>query len=187
MTLAETASTFCETLVTDAALAASTQPGRGAVDPGDLPDRRHAGGGGHHLALPVRAGSLRAPRPGRAFGRRLLRDHAALPSARPTATGWTRATCTRICGPGSRTTTAPTCRSTTIPYAFGLLFGIGLYALYQARGPAFVPEYEALLGGTGEASPVDLAARFGIDLRQPEFWQASLRLIEQRIDRYLQL
>ena len=73
------------------------------------------------------------------------------------------------------------------PYAFGLLFGMGLYALYQARGPAFVADYEALLGGTGEASPVDLAARFDIDLRTPDFWQASLRLIEQRIDRYLEL
>jgi oligoendopeptidase F len=73
------------------------------------------------------------------------------------------------------------------PYAFGLLFGMGLYALYQARGPAFVADYEALLASTGQASPVDLAARFGIDLRKPEFWQASLRLIEQRVDRYLEL
>ena len=39
------------------------------------------------------------------------------------------------------------------PYAFGLLFGIGLYALYQARGPAFIADYEALLGSTGEAAP----------------------------------
>ena len=73
------------------------------------------------------------------------------------------------------------------PYAFGLLFDIGLYAVYQARGPAFVPEYEALLSSTGEASPADLAARFGIDLRRPEFWQSSLHVIEQRIDRYLAL
>jgi hypothetical protein len=27
------------------------------------------------------------------------------------------------------------------PYAFGLLFGVGLYAIYQQRGPAFVPDY----------------------------------------------
>jgi pepF/M3 family oligoendopeptidase len=73
------------------------------------------------------------------------------------------------------------------PYAFGLLFGIGLYALFQQRGPAFVPDYNALLASTGEAAPADLAARFGIDLRTPEFWQASLAVIEKRIERYLEL
>ncbi len=73
------------------------------------------------------------------------------------------------------------------PYAFGLLFGIGLYALYQSRGPAFVADYEALLASTGQAAPAELAARFGIDIRQPEFWRASLAVIERRIDRYLAL
>ncbi|HLF26851.1 MAG TPA: M3 family oligoendopeptidase [Anaerolineae bacterium] len=73
------------------------------------------------------------------------------------------------------------------PYAFGLLFGLGLYALYQARGPAFVPEYEALLAGTGQANAADLAARFGIDIRRPEFWRKSLRMIEPRIQRYIAL
>ena len=43
----------------------------------------------------------------------------------------------------------------------------------------------ALLGSTGQASPADLAARFGLDLRRPEFWQASLAVIEQRIDQYV--
>jgi oligoendopeptidase F len=73
------------------------------------------------------------------------------------------------------------------PYAFGLLFGLGLYAIYQQRGPAFIADYEALLAGSGEATAADLAARFGLDLRRPEFWQNSLGLIERRIDRYLEL
>jgi len=73
------------------------------------------------------------------------------------------------------------------PYAFGLLFGLGLYAIYQQRGPAFVPEYDELLRSTGEGSAADLAARFGIDLRQPAFWQASLKVVERRIERYLAL
>lgn len=73
------------------------------------------------------------------------------------------------------------------PYAFGLLFGTGLYAIYQERGPAFVKDYEALLASTGEGAAADLAARFGINLRQPEFWRASLRVIEKRIERYLEL
>jgi oligoendopeptidase F len=73
------------------------------------------------------------------------------------------------------------------PYSFGLLFGLGLYAIYEERGPAFLPEYEALLSSTGEASATDLAAGFGIELRQPEFWKSSLSLIEDRIERYLTL
>ncbi len=73
------------------------------------------------------------------------------------------------------------------PYAFGLLFGMGLYALFQQRGPAFVPEYRALLASTGEARPAELAARFGIDLRQPAFWEASLALVERRVQRFIEL
>jgi pepF/M3 family oligoendopeptidase len=73
------------------------------------------------------------------------------------------------------------------PYAFGLLFGIGLYALFKERGADFVPEYRALLASTGEARPADLAARFGLDLRTPAFWEKSLGVIEARIERYLEL
>lgn len=73
------------------------------------------------------------------------------------------------------------------PYAFGLLFGLGLYAIYKERGTSFVPEYEALLASTGEGTPADLAARFGIDIRKPDFWRGSLNLIGQRIDRYVGL
>jgi len=73
------------------------------------------------------------------------------------------------------------------PYAFGLLFGTGLYAIYQKRGAEFVPEYKALLASTGMADAASLAARFGIDIRQPDFWRNSLAIIGKRIDRYLAL
>jgi oligoendopeptidase F len=73
------------------------------------------------------------------------------------------------------------------PYAFGLLFSLGLYAQYQQRGLAFVPDFVSLLASTGEVMPLELAARFGINLRKPEFWQASLGLIEKRIQRFQQL
>jgi pepF/M3 family oligoendopeptidase len=73
------------------------------------------------------------------------------------------------------------------PYAFGLLFGTGLYAIYKERGKSFVPEYEQLLASTGEGTAADLAGRFGIDIRKPEFWQGSLSIIGERIDRYVAL
>ena len=72
------------------------------------------------------------------------------------------------------------------PYAFGLLFGLGLYAEYRRRGTAFVADYESLLRNTGFGTANDLAARFDIDLRQPDFWRGSMGLIEQRVDRYVQ-
>lgn len=73
------------------------------------------------------------------------------------------------------------------PYAFGLLFGIGLYAIYQQRGADFVPDYKSLLASTGEASAADLAARFGIDIRSSKFWEDSLGVIGKRIERYCEL
>lgn len=73
------------------------------------------------------------------------------------------------------------------PYAFGLLFGTGLYSLYRERGPAFVKDYEALLASTGEATPLELAARFDIDLHKPDFWRSSLKVIGEKIQRYTQL
>ena len=73
------------------------------------------------------------------------------------------------------------------PYAFGLLFGLGLYAIYQERGAAFLPEYDELLRSTGEGTAADLAARFGLDIRQRAFWENSLEIIGRRIERYEEL
>jgi oligoendopeptidase F len=73
------------------------------------------------------------------------------------------------------------------PYAFGLLFGLGLYAIYQERGQAFIPQYRALLSSTGLAMAADLAAQFDIDLRQPAFWESSLQVIKDRIEEYKRL
>ena len=73
------------------------------------------------------------------------------------------------------------------PYAFGLLFGTGLYATYEERGQEFVRDYETLLASTGEARPAELAARFGFDIQKPDFWRESMRIIEEKIKRYLEL
>jgi pepF/M3 family oligoendopeptidase len=70
------------------------------------------------------------------------------------------------------------------PYAFGLLFGTGLYAIYQQRGNAFIDDYVNLLASTGEAPAAELAARFGIDLRSKKFWKDSLAIIGAQIDEY---
>ena len=50
-----------------------------------------------------------------------------------------------------------------------------------------MPDYMQLLASTGEASAADLAARFGIDIRDQAFWAGSLDVITERINRYIQL
>lgn len=73
------------------------------------------------------------------------------------------------------------------PYAFGLLFGLGLFAIYKERGEAFITDYEQLLRSTGQGDAADLAERFGIDLRSGEFWQGSIDFIVSRIERYVEI
>lgn len=70
------------------------------------------------------------------------------------------------------------------PYMFGLLFGLGLYAEYQRTPDEFRARYDDLLASTGLASPADLAMRLGFDLRAPAFWRASLEVIRNDIDRF---
>jgi pepF/M3 family oligoendopeptidase len=73
------------------------------------------------------------------------------------------------------------------PYAFGLLFGTGLYAIYQQRGKDFVKDYRNLLASTGLGDAATLAARFDINIREKKFWEDSLKVIGKRVDRYVSL
>jgi pepF/M3 family oligoendopeptidase len=73
------------------------------------------------------------------------------------------------------------------PYTFGLLFGLGLYARYQAEPEAFKAGYDELLSSTGMGEAADLAANFGIDTRQAAFWEASLDVLRAEIDRFERL
>jgi pepF/M3 family oligoendopeptidase len=73
------------------------------------------------------------------------------------------------------------------PYAFGLMFGTGLYAIYQERGDSFIPDYSDLLASTGSGSAANLAQRFGIDIRKKSFWEGSLKVVEQRVNRYVEI
>ncbi|MFN2158265.1 MAG: M3 family metallopeptidase, partial [Anaerolineae bacterium] len=70
------------------------------------------------------------------------------------------------------------------PYMFGLLFGLGLYARYQEAPEAFRAEYDDLLASTGMAAPAELAARFGIELSTSDFWRSSLDIVRADIDRF---
>lgn len=70
------------------------------------------------------------------------------------------------------------------PYMFGLLFGLGLYAIYQQDPEPFRARYDDLLSSTGLADGATLANQFGIDIRSREFWKASLDQIGADVDRF---
>jgi pepF/M3 family oligoendopeptidase len=73
------------------------------------------------------------------------------------------------------------------PYMFGLLFGLGLYAQYQRDPETFKRGYDELLSSTGMADAAELAQRFGIDIRSEAFWRSSLDMVRQDIDEFERL
>ncbi len=73
------------------------------------------------------------------------------------------------------------------PYAFGLLFAKGLYAEYLKRGDSFPEEYDKLLALTGKNKIADVTKVMNIDIHDVNFWRSSLRIIEEDIERFLEL
>ncbi len=73
------------------------------------------------------------------------------------------------------------------PYAFGELFGKGVFAQYLKEGDAFVPKYNQLLRSCGSGTIADVAASVGIDVRSADFWRASLEVVKGDIDTFCEL
>ena len=73
------------------------------------------------------------------------------------------------------------------PYAFGGLFARGLYAKYLNDGESFVPLYKKLLKATGTTTVEGAAQVAGIDLTDKEFWRASLQILADEIDEFVEL
>jgi oligoendopeptidase F len=73
------------------------------------------------------------------------------------------------------------------PYTFGLLFGLGLYKFYEQDADAFRANYDELLSSTGMGDAAELCARFGIDVRTPDFWRSSLDVLRGQIDDFVSL
>ncbi|ERJ12145.1 M3 family oligoendopeptidase [Haloplasma contractile] len=73
------------------------------------------------------------------------------------------------------------------PYAFGLLFAKGLYAMYLKEGEAFINKYNEVLKLTGQANVYDVAKSVGIDLHDETFWQGSMDMIKKSIDQFCEI
>lgn len=79
------------------------------------------------------------------------------------------------------------CSYYNFPYAFGLLLAKGLYALYQKEGSSFSSTYEKLLSLTGKMSLEDVCLSVNIDLKNKTFWQASIDTFKEDIKLYERL
>lgn len=61
------------------------------------------------------------------------------------------------------------------PYTFGFLFSHGIYAMAQEAGAAFKDRYIALLRDTGSMDTETLAkTHLGVDLTKPAFWETAV-------------
>ena len=73
------------------------------------------------------------------------------------------------------------------PYAFGLLFGLGIYAKYAKEGAAFLPQYDALLSRCGSDTVYNVAASVGIDIHSVDYWRDALNTLRAQIDQFVAL
>ena len=73
------------------------------------------------------------------------------------------------------------------PYAFGLLFAKGIYAEFIKQGSSYVDKINLLLQKTGQTTVEEVASLVGINLTSEEFWNSSLDVIVKEIDLFLEL
>jgi oligoendopeptidase F len=66
-------------------------------------------------------------------------------------------------------------------YSFGQLLVLALYRRYQQEGPAFIPGYVRLLGYGGSRSPAEALAEMDIDIADPNFWQGGFDVVRDMI------
>ena len=60
------------------------------------------------------------------------------------------------------------------PYAFGMLFGTGLYNSYRSGDTDFVERYDQLLADTGSATANEVTKAAGFDIETENFWQDGI-------------
>jgi oligoendopeptidase F len=67
-------------------------------------------------------------------------------------------------------------------YAFGDCLVNSLYAVYERASEGFAERYLAMLAAGGTKHYSELLQPFGLDARDPAFWQGGLSVIEKLID-----
>lgn len=67
------------------------------------------------------------------------------------------------------------------PYAFGQLFAAGLYAQAKKAGAEFAKTYANLLSDTGSMSCEDLCKKAGFDITTKDFWNSGIQMYAQEV------
>ena len=73
------------------------------------------------------------------------------------------------------------------PYAFGQLFGLGLYGQYRAAPEGFARRYRDLLRETGRQDAVHVTGLMGFDIESRGFWRGAIAEIESLVNRFAEL
>lgn len=74
------------------------------------------------------------------------------------------------------------------PYTFGYLFSLGIYAEYLKQPEGFEEKYIALLKDTGSMKVEMLAEKhLGVDLTKEDFWIAGIQLMVQDVEEFIRL
>jgi len=68
-------------------------------------------------------------------------------------------------------------------YAFGQLLVLSLYQQYLQEGESFKPRYLEILAAGGSASPAHILERAGIDIRSVDFWQGGFGVLKNALER----
>jgi oligoendopeptidase F len=63
-------------------------------------------------------------------------------------------------------------------YAFGNLLALSVYHRYLEIGPSFVDDYLEFLAAGGSTPPDQLVRRVGMDITDPGFWDAGLKIVD---------
>lgn len=74
------------------------------------------------------------------------------------------------------------------PYTFGYLFSLGVYSEYLKNPEGFEDKYIALLRDTGSMKVEDLAMKhLGVDITKSDFWEAGVQLIAKDAEEFISL
>ena len=74
------------------------------------------------------------------------------------------------------------------PYTFGYLFSLGIYAEFLNNPTGFEEKYIALLRDTGTMKVEELAMKhLGVDLTKPQFWEAGIQLAAKDAEEFIRL
>ncbi|MEK3890645.1 M3 family oligoendopeptidase [Bacillus sp. FSL K6-3431] len=74
------------------------------------------------------------------------------------------------------------------PYTFGYLFSLGIYAQAVKEGKGYEKKYMAMLEDTGSMTVEDLAQKhLGVDLTKREFWEAGVKLCIKDVEDFMEM